>query len=50
MKSVDFSKRQLQQDLFVLDLDSQDLHIMPHFDTLKIYSSGKHCEKRRNCL
>ena len=25
-------------------------HIMPHFDVLKIYSYGKHCEKRRNCL
>ena len=25
-------------------------HTMPHFDTLKIYSCGKHCEKRRNCL
>ena len=23
---------------------------MPHFDTQKIYSCGKHCEKRRNCL
>ena len=23
---------------------------MPHFDSLKIYSCGKHCEKRRNCL
>ena len=23
---------------------------MPHFDTLKIYSCGKHSEKRRNCL
>ena len=23
---------------------------MPHFDALKIYSYGKHCEKRRNCL
>ena len=23
-------------------------HTMPHFDALKIYSSGKHCEKRRN--
>ena len=22
-------------------------HTMPHFDTLKIYSYGKHCEKRR---
>ena len=21
-----------------------------HFDTIKIYSCGKHCEKRRNCL
>ena len=25
-------------------------HTMPHSDTLKIYSCGKHCEKRRNCL
>ena len=25
-------------------------HTMPHFDALKIYSCGKHCEKRRNCL
>ena len=25
-------------------------HTMPHFDALKIYSYGKHCEKRRNCL
>ena len=25
-------------------------HTMLHFDTLKIYSCGKHCEKRRNCL
>ena len=23
---------------------------IPHFDSLVIYSSGKHCEKRRNCL
>ena len=23
---------------------------MPHFVALKIYSCGKHCEKRRNCL
>ena len=23
---------------------------MTHFDSLKIYSFGKHCEKRRNCL
>ena len=23
---------------------------MSHFDALKIYSCGKHCEKRRNCL
>ena len=23
---------------------------VPHFDALKIYSCGKHCEKRRNCL
>ena len=25
-------------------------HTTPHFDALKIYSCGKHCEKRRNCL
>ena len=25
-------------------------HTMPHFDALKIYSCGKHREKRRNCL
>ena len=25
-------------------------HTMPHFDTLKIYGYGKHCEKRRKCL
>ena len=25
-------------------------HTMPHFDALKIYRCGKHCEKRRNCL
>ena len=23
---------------------------MPHFERQKIYSCGKHCEKRRNCL
>ena len=23
---------------------------MPHFDALKIYCCGKHCEKRSNCL
>ena len=28
---------------------SQD-HTIPHFDALKIFSCGKHCEKRRNCL
>ena len=26
------------------------LFVVPHFDTPKIYSCGKHCEKRRNCL
>ena len=25
-------------------------HTMPHFEALKIHSSGKHCEKSRNCL
>ena len=24
-------------------------HALPHFDALKIYISGIHCEKRRNC-
>ena len=24
-------------------------HTILHFDTLKIYSCGRHCEKRRNC-
>ena len=27
-----------------------DYRTMPHFDPPKIYSCGKHCEKRRNCL
>ena len=25
-------------------------HTILHFDALKIYSCGKQCEKRRNCL
>ena len=25
-------------------------HTILHFDALKIYSCGEHCEKRRNCL
>ena len=25
-------------------------HTIPHFDALKIYSCGKQCEKRKNCL
>ena len=25
-------------------------HTIPRFDTVKMYSCGKHCEKRRNCL
>ena len=25
-------------------------HKIPQFDALKIYTCGKHCEKRRNCL
>ena len=25
-------------------------HTMSHFDALTIYSCGKHCEERRNCL
>ena len=33
---------------FVLPLTHY--HTMLHFDALKIYSCGKHCEKRRNCL
>ena len=38
----------------VLNLMSREVlthyHTMTHFDTLKIYSCGKHCDKRRNCL
>ena len=25
-------------------------HTRPHFDAVKVYSCGKHCEKRINCL
>ena len=25
-------------------------HTIPHFDAKTLYSCGKHCEKRRNCL
>ena len=25
-------------------------HTIPYFDSLKIYSCGKHCEKMRNCF
>ena len=25
-------------------------HTMQHFHTIKIYSCGKHCERKRNCL
>ena len=25
-------------------------HTIVHFEVLKMYSCGKHCEKRRNCL
>ena len=32
------------------DYLSTHYHTMPHFDALKIYSCGKHCEKRRICL
>ena len=36
---------------FKLHLHSlNNYHTIPHFDALKIYSCGKHCEKRRNCL
>ena len=27
-----------------------NVHYEAHFDALQIYSCGKHCEKRRNCL
>ena len=36
--------------VFFKVVKSRDYHTMPHFDALEIYSCGKHCEKRRNCL
>ena len=33
-----------------LELYLTHYHTLRHFDALKIYSCGKHCEKRRNCL
>ena len=35
--------------LFLMKQLTHD-HTIPHFDTLKIYSCGKYCEKRRNGL
>ena len=33
-----------------VSLESTHYHTMPHFDALKIYSFGKHCETRAaNC-
>ena len=34
----------------LFELHLTHYHTMLQFDTLKIYSCGKHCEKRRNCL
>ena len=34
----------------MLNVELTHYHTMLHFDTLKIYSCRKHCEKRRNCL
>ena len=39
-----------QHFLFFLTMLLTNYHTMLHFDALKIYSCGKHCEKRRNCL
>ena len=39
----------VSKDLFLQCLLTH-YHTMPHFDALKIYSCGKHCENRRNCL
>ena len=36
--------------LFEQEMFLTHYHTIPHFDTLKICSCGKHCEKRRNCL
>ena len=35
--------------IFVVDALTH-YYTMPHIDAQKIYSCGKHCEKRRNCL
>ena len=35
---------------FIITQALTHYHTMTHFDTLEIYSCGKHCEKRRNCL
>ena len=40
------SKMQLYRYSFIFT----HYHIMPHFYALKIFSYGKHCEKRRNRL
>ena len=46
-------KSRLVQNLQKSGLSGKELthyHTMPHFDALKIYSCGKHREKRRNYL
>ena len=37
-------------DKGIYNMSRYHYHTMRHFDALKIYSFGKHCEKRRNCL
>ena len=34
----------------IQSLPLTDYHTIPHFDPIKIYSYGKCCGKRRNCL
>ena len=37
-------------EILSIDKEVTHYHTLPHFDALKIYSCGKHWEKRRNCL
>ena len=39
-----------QSEILLYDKELTHYHTMLHFDVLKIYSCGKHREKRRNCL
>ena len=49
--SIDFNFHYLGRAfVHMLIQELTHYHTILHFDALKIYSFGKHCEKRRNCL